>query len=257
MTTAEERGWGDCGVPDPDRQRAYARAHVVTASIAGVSWRVHRKVEPIFRVLLERHVVPRIGPITRVADDWSYAPRCVRGTGPGTGKPCVISNHAWGLAIDVNATENVMGGADRDGQFPADFGDEIAYLGLRWGGDYTSRTDPMHFEFLGTPEEADMIVARIERGAVLEDDDMDEATVERIVRKVLNEGTARGQTTWAGTSKATLGQAQGNGNELRKLAAEVTGLREDVAALQAGGGAVDPVALAREVVDELHRRTES
>ncbi len=35
-----------------------------------------------------------------------------------------------------------------------------------------------------------------------------EADLERVIRKVLNEGTGNGQKTWAGTSAATLGAVQ-------------------------------------------------
>lgn len=42
------------------------------------------------------------------------------------------------------------------------------------------------------------------------------ADLERVVRKVLNEGTAFGQKNWAGTSKATLGSIQSGNNLLRQ-----------------------------------------
>lgn len=152
MATAEQRGWGSPDAP------GYRQKNIIKTRIAGVDWYVHRAYEPILRELLERYVVPTIGPITRVADDWSYVNRDIRG------RPGVKSNHSWGLAVDVNATENPMGGS-RHGQFPADFGTRIAHLGIKWGGDYTSRTDPMHFEFVGTPDDAAKIAARIKTRA--------------------------------------------------------------------------------------------
>lgn len=44
---------------------------------------------------------------------------------------------------------------------------------------------------------------------------METADVERMVRKALNEGTGKGQKSWAGTSKATLAGVQHLSNILR------------------------------------------
>lgn len=75
-------------------------------------------------------------------DDWGYAFRPVRGYAD-------LSRHAYGLAIDLNATEHPLA---VDHTFtPA----ETALIRrrlrrydgcIRWGGDYSGRVDPMHFE---------------------------------------------------------------------------------------------------------------
>jgi hypothetical protein len=74
-------------------------------------------------------------------DDWGYAFRNVRGS---TDK---LSNHSSGTAIDLNATKHPLG---KVGTFPAEKVPMIRALakkyGLRWGGDYKSRADEMHFE---------------------------------------------------------------------------------------------------------------
>lgn len=74
-------------------------------------------------------------------DDWGYAFRNVRGS---TDK---LSNHSSGTAIDFNATKHALG---KVGTFPNDKVPMIRALakkyGLRWGGDYKSRADEMHFE---------------------------------------------------------------------------------------------------------------
>lgn len=184
MSDASSRGWGDCGSPGSPTQQAYRRNNIVKTEIAGVAWYVHRQFEPILRHLLERYVVPTIGPLTMRADDWSYASRCIRNTGPGTSRPCVMSNHSWGLAVDVNATQNVQGGGDPDGQFPPDFGDRLSHLMIRWGGDFTSTKDPMHFEFVGTPDDADRIAATIEREG---EEDMTPEEVRKIVKEAIRE----------------------------------------------------------------------
>ncbi|MFM7856491.1 MAG: M15 family metallopeptidase, partial [Flammeovirgaceae bacterium] len=74
-------------------------------------------------------------------DDWGYAYREVRGS------TLILSNHASGTAIDLNATKHPLGAANT-------FSDEQSATirrlcrkyGLRWGGDYKSRKDEMHFE---------------------------------------------------------------------------------------------------------------
>lgn len=75
-------------------------------------------------------------------DDWSYVNRTVRGEE-------AKSNHAFGLAIDVNALSNPLGTA---GDMPAEVVEQWEIEGGAWGGRW-SRPDPMHFETHLTPEE--------------------------------------------------------------------------------------------------------
>jgi hypothetical protein len=74
-------------------------------------------------------------------DDWGYCFRNVRGS---TDK---LSNHSSGTAIDLNASRHALG---KVGTFPNEKVPMIRALakkyGLRWGGDYKSRADEMHFE---------------------------------------------------------------------------------------------------------------
>lgn len=77
-------------------------------------------------------------------DDWGHAFRAVRGYSE-------YSRHAYGLAIDLNATEHPLGiGAEKNftPQQIATIRRRLKmYEGcIRWGGDYSGRKDPMHFE---------------------------------------------------------------------------------------------------------------
>lgn len=56
-----------------------------------------------------------------------------------------ISYHAWGIAIDLNRTENPEGGANH--QDPRLI-EAFARWGFRWGGQFYP-PDPMHFELAG------------------------------------------------------------------------------------------------------------
>ena len=64
----------------------------------------------------------------------------------------IPSNHSWGLAVDLNSSDNQYGGATHT------IPDWMVTLwnkyGFRWGGDYPHTKDWMHFEFMGTPKQA-------------------------------------------------------------------------------------------------------
>jgi hypothetical protein len=55
------------------------------------------------------------------------------------------SNHAYAAAIDLNASEN---GLYQKGNMPQFVIDAFCRQGAMWGGWYTGRKDPMHFEFV-------------------------------------------------------------------------------------------------------------
>lgn len=86
-------------------------------------------------------------------DDWGYAFRMVRGT---TDK---LSCHSSGTAIDLNATKHPLGKA---GTFPAEKVPMIRALakkyGLKWGGDFKTRPDDMHFEIEATLTKAQALI---------------------------------------------------------------------------------------------------
>ena len=86
-------------------------------------------------------------------DDWGYAYRMVRGD------QTKLSCHSSGTAIDLNATKHPLGKA---GTFPLEKVPMIQALarkyGLKWGGDFKSRKDDMHFEISVTPAKAKALI---------------------------------------------------------------------------------------------------
>ena len=86
-------------------------------------------------------------------DDWAYAYRMVRGN------PTKLSCHSSGTAIDLNATKHPLGKA---GTFPLEKVPMIQALarkyGLKWGGDFKSRKDDMHFEIAVTSAKAKALI---------------------------------------------------------------------------------------------------
>ena len=89
-------------------------------------------------------------------DDWGYAFRMVRGS---TDR---LSCHSSGTAIDLNATKHPLGKYDT---FPAEKVPMIRALakkyGLKWGGDFKSRPDDMHFEVNVTPAKAKELITKL------------------------------------------------------------------------------------------------
>jgi hypothetical protein len=81
-----------------------------------------------------------IEPVTQIGG-WNY--REIRGY-EGTSK---LSNHSSGTAIDINWDKHPLAAV---GTIPADKVGLLRYeatkRGLKWGGDYRSRKDEMHFE---------------------------------------------------------------------------------------------------------------
>lgn len=54
-----------------------------------------------------------------------------------------LSLHSWGIAIDLNAASNPLGGASHLSQT---FVDCFIKAGFDWGGNFKNRKDPMHFQ---------------------------------------------------------------------------------------------------------------
>jgi D-alanyl-D-alanine carboxypeptidase len=70
----------------------------------------------------------------------------------------IPSNHSWGLAVDINAPDNPLGGTSHT--IPGWMAQLWNDYGFRWGGDYPNTKDWMHFEFMGTPQDAKTMTAK-------------------------------------------------------------------------------------------------
>lgn len=143
-TAASSRGWG---TPD----QLFGR--IITVRPAGIALQVNEHVAPLFDGFC-REIADRGYPLDRVKDDWGYAKRKIRGSST------TWSNHAWGLAVDLNATTNPMTEDSRSHtDMPPWVIDTASRYGLFWGGHYSgARRDPMHFEYLGTPAQAAQLI---------------------------------------------------------------------------------------------------
>jgi D-alanyl-D-alanine carboxypeptidase len=151
MADAQDRGWGP---PCPE-------GSIVSIRAGDVDWafRVHERVAGIFTAFINELVERPPGYSLRnrpYQDDWSYSCRHIDND---PSKPW--SNHAWGLAIDINAEDNPQM-APLTTNMPSWVRQAQPLMdkyGLRWGGTFSDEPDPMHFEFMLTPADADRISA--------------------------------------------------------------------------------------------------
>lgn len=121
--------------------------NIVTLDFLGREMFVHEKAMRHF-LRLERLFEARAPDYALAVsygtlDDWSYENRGQRGDQGAK------SNHAFGLALDINALANVQG---TPGDMPLDVVLQWELEGGDWGGDWAT-PDPMHFETHLTPAE--------------------------------------------------------------------------------------------------------
>ena len=148
MADASQRGWGDPGARD------FRSRNIVKLQAGGISLLVHRDMAVIFGKFIGELTTRHHYRLDRgQPDDWGYAQRRIKGS-------TSWSNHAWGLAIDLNALTNPQGSVLRT-DMPKDVGQLAARYGLRWGGNYQKRPDAMHFEFMGTRGQAAVLTQRL------------------------------------------------------------------------------------------------
>ena len=77
---------------------------------------------------------------------WGYSCRAITGSS-------TPSNHSWGLAVDINAPSNPYT-SPLITDMPAWMPDLWNEYGFRWGGDYSGSQDAMHYEFMGSVQDA-------------------------------------------------------------------------------------------------------
>lgn len=127
------------------------RSFIASYTVPGTTCRLALRKGDVSVVLLDwaawydREIEPLVGG---TLDDWGYAERMVRGS------TTTRSRHSWGGAIDLDAIKHPMG---KRNTFSPEQQRKIRakireYNGvLRWGGDYTTRPDDMHYEINGGP----------------------------------------------------------------------------------------------------------
>jgi hypothetical protein len=119
----------------------WLRRNVITRSvpILGPVTCNRRLFPPLRRALrtLERRGLSRV--VDRADYAGCYAPRRIPGSG-------TLSLHAWGLAVDINASRNPQGSPPNQDRRLVRI---MERHGFSWGGRWPTVPDGMHFEFHG------------------------------------------------------------------------------------------------------------
>lgn len=132
--------------------KAYVEKNLTTVQIMGKSITVHKDAYPYFKAVSDKlknfkgYKINTIGAyVFRCNVNASSVDRfdlCAEG--------CVLSTHAFGIAVDINWDENCNGCSNFD--MPREIIDAFESYGFRWGGRYKSifggTIDPMHFELM-------------------------------------------------------------------------------------------------------------
>jgi hypothetical protein len=122
---------------------AFLRRYIVTRRVPILgSVTCHREMIPPLRAALRELARRRLSRLVNPGDyAGCHAPRRIQPRGQ-------LSLHAWGVAIDLNASANpFMGRSRQDPRLVR----AMERQGFSWGGDWPTRPDPMHFELRSLP----------------------------------------------------------------------------------------------------------
>lgn len=163
--SASQRGWGSPGRPGSATGKRYRTESIVKVTVplflggGKIAVWVHRDIAAM--VFAGVRAASRVFDFNNVADDWGYAHRYIRGREAAG----VLSNHSWGLAIDLDATQNPQQKRRAGKAIRRTIPDEVVAImarhGFSWGGNYATTPDPMHFECLLTRGQARTLSAQL------------------------------------------------------------------------------------------------
>jgi D-alanyl-D-alanine carboxypeptidase len=122
---------------------AFLRRYIVTRRVPILgSVTCHREMIPPLRAALRELARRGLSRVVNPGDyAGCYAPRRIQPRGQ-------LSLHAWGVAIDLNASANpFMGRSRQDRRLVR----TMQRHGFTWGGEWPTRPDPMHFELRNLP----------------------------------------------------------------------------------------------------------
>lgn len=150
---AQNRGWGP-GWPD-----CQADAQVTIERDDGLRLPIRREIAWLVALLMDE--TERRGYDIEPGHTGGFNCRAIRQTRQqqDQGKPKRASNHSWGLAVDINWRRNPHRDhlvSDMPPWMPGLWWDHLFF----WGGWYRNRPDAMHYEFLGTPDDATRLTQR-------------------------------------------------------------------------------------------------
>jgi hypothetical protein len=162
---ASQRGWGNPGRPGSAQGRRYEAENIVSVKVplflggGHITVLVHRDIAAM--VFAGVRASSRVFDFNGLRDDWGWAHRYIRGREDEQ----ILSNHSWGLAIDLDATQNPQQRRVPGRPIRRTIPDEVVVImakhGFAWGGNYAKTPDPMHFECLLTRDQARLLSAEL------------------------------------------------------------------------------------------------
>lgn len=144
--TAAQRGWGGGW---PSCSGAVGNLATITFARSGVRVTVHKRIARLVQLLADE--TERRGYLAKLGQTGAYNCRCIAGTK-------TPSNHSWGLAIDWNWQSNPYS-SNRSHTNPQWMYDLWSRYGFANGSMYDGPWDWMHFEFMGSMADADIMTA--------------------------------------------------------------------------------------------------
>ncbi|MEV6966462.1 M15 family metallopeptidase [Hamadaea sp. NPDC051192] len=214
LDRAQQNGWGP-GWPNCQKSK------IVELSAGGVKVSVRRELAELVGLLLTATVVLHRYRLKAHATG-GYNCRSIRNKN-------TPSNHSWGLAVDLNWNDNPF-----QKPFKSDLPVEVIPLwwncGFYWGGWYSTKPDPMHFEYVFTPADVPRHVRKAKELIMPFRDDGDARALIFRVEGLL-------------AMRETIDNHVNNPHEPNKLTAVVNAIAMDAKGARASAG--DAAAAAR------------
>lgn len=137
------------------KAQSYVSSHLTSVSILGKSISIHKDAYPAFKAVSDELNKSSVAKKYKINTIGAYIFRCnvnasTSGKNDLCSEGCVLSAHAFGIAVDINWEENCNGCSTYT--IPMEIVDIFESYGFRWGGRYKSvfgsKIDPMHFEYM-------------------------------------------------------------------------------------------------------------
>ena len=135
--------------------QSFVSSNLTSVSILGKNISVHKNAYPAFKAVSDALNKNSVAKKYKINTIGAYIFRCnvnasTSGKNDLCSEGCVLSTHAFGIAVDINWEENCNGCSSFT--IPMEIVDIFESYGFRWGGRYKSvfgsRIDPMHFEYM-------------------------------------------------------------------------------------------------------------
>jgi hypothetical protein len=137
--------WKQMKPPFVDVDDRWERENLVRSVIAGHAIWLHRLIMPIFTETLAKAMAA--APGYEIKELGGYCARQMILLDPAKQATAPLSVHSWGAAVDINWSKNPLS-KKLITDLPPEFVQVFRNSGWQWGGDWISKKDAMHFQFV-------------------------------------------------------------------------------------------------------------